>query len=48
MTGPQQEDGGVERGDAEESSGVPLTETEREVSQRPPSDSPDPDDQSSG
>lgn len=48
MTGPQEEDRGVERGDAEESSGAPLTETEREVSERPPSDSPEPGEQSSG
>ncbi|GAA3464652.1 hypothetical protein ACFFSW_28685 [Saccharothrix longispora] len=41
MTEPQRDDEGVERGAAEENSGSPLTETEVEVSKRPPSDSPE-------
>ncbi|MCE6996275.1 hypothetical protein LZG04_15935 [Saccharothrix sp. S26] len=41
MTEPRRDEETVERGAAEEASGTPLTDTEREVSERPPSDSPD-------
>jgi hypothetical protein len=43
----QQDEDSVGRGAAEEMSGTPLTETEREVSERPPSDSPAEDEASS-
>jgi hypothetical protein len=39
MSEPGQDEG-VTRGAAEEMSDAPLTETEREVSKRPPSDRP--------
>jgi hypothetical protein len=41
MTRPQGNDEHVERGAAEEMSDAPLTDTEREVSRRPPSASPE-------
>ncbi|MBB5958586.1 hypothetical protein FHS29_005194 [Saccharothrix tamanrassetensis] len=40
MTDPRHDDETVERGAAEEATGTPLTDVEREVSERPPSDSP--------
>ncbi|MGM1062414.1 hypothetical protein [Saccharothrix sp. Mg75] len=43
MTAPRDDDERVERGAAEENSGAPLTETEVEVSERAPGDSPDED-----
>ncbi|MEU7474646.1 hypothetical protein AB0A63_01595 [Lentzea sp. NPDC042327] len=41
MTGPDRDEETVQRGAAEEASGTPLTETEAEVSRRPPSDTPE-------
>ena len=38
MTEPERDNEDVERGAAEENSGAPLTDTEREVSRRAPSD----------
>lgn len=38
MTEAQHDNDDVERGAAEEMSGTPLTDTEREASRRPPSD----------
>ncbi|MFI9005767.1 hypothetical protein ACIGNX_00865 [Actinosynnema sp. NPDC053489] len=40
MTEPRRDEETVERGAAEEGSGAPLTETEREVSERPAGDTP--------
>ncbi|WP_153278629.1 hypothetical protein [Saccharothrix syringae] len=46
MTEPQRDNEDVERGAAEEGADAPLTDTERELSRRAPSDTPEngPDD----
>ncbi|WP_158853240.1 hypothetical protein [Saccharothrix deserti] len=38
MTEPRRDEETVERGSVEEATGAPLTDVEREVSERPPSD----------
>lgn len=48
MTEPRRDNEDVERGAVEEAADSPLTDTERELSRRAPSDTPEDGDESAG